>query len=113
MSSRRPHSRALSQLHPIWRGIGCLLIILIPLIAYGLADFLLKYLMGQNPSLASSLLHPLPGELSQFQVQLGATVVLSILLYLVISILGSLLYSLLGGSRNAEVGSRIGTGFRR
>ncbi|MEX1247176.1 MAG: hypothetical protein WEA61_01735 [Anaerolineales bacterium] len=89
-----------------------MLLVLIPLIAYGLADLILGYVIGQNPGLAFSLSNPRPGEVSLFQVKLIASVVLAVILYLVFSILGSVLYSLLGGSKNAEVASRIGSGNR-
>lgn len=113
MKGGRPRGHVFSQLHPIWRGIGCALIILIPLIAYGLADVILGYVLTQNPNLAASLSNPRPGEADLFQVQLIATAVLSVILYMVFSILGSLVYSLLGGNRNAEIVSRIGSGTRR
>ena len=95
-------------MHPIWRGIGFLLLILVPFIAYGLADLLLAALVEQNPALERSLSGS--GLLSNPLVIKGIlTLVLSMVIYLVFSILGSLLYSALGGPRDEDIASRTRT----
>ncbi len=42
--------------HPIWRGIGCLMIAIVPLISYGLADATTKLAFNQNWPLPPQLL---------------------------------------------------------
>ena len=37
---QRPSIKRLREVHPIWRGIGCILIVLVPLMAYALATLL-------------------------------------------------------------------------
>ncbi len=37
-----------TQVHPIWRGIGCLIIILLPIIAYGMAAITVQIAVAQN-----------------------------------------------------------------
>lgn len=105
--SQRPGT-SFSKLHPIWRGIGFLLLILIPIIAYGLVEMGIQYAFEQSESLAYSFSTANPNGMDILYLQIGATLVVSFILYLVLSILGSLLYSLLGGNENAEVASRIG-----
>jgi hypothetical protein len=34
------------KIHPIWRGIGCLMLILIPIVSYAAADIFLDYAPG-------------------------------------------------------------------
>ncbi|GAB4503532.1 MAG: hypothetical protein Fur0043_05240 [Anaerolineales bacterium] len=34
---RRPEPRIVRQQHPIWRGIGCLIMVIVPIISYGIA----------------------------------------------------------------------------
>lgn len=34
--------------HPIWRGIGCLMLLIVPLISYALADILVRYGIEQR-----------------------------------------------------------------
>ena len=34
--------------HPIWRGIGCLMLLIVPAISYALADILVRYGIRQN-----------------------------------------------------------------
>ncbi len=34
--------------HPIWRGIGCLMLLIVPLISYALADILVRYGIDQR-----------------------------------------------------------------
>lgn len=105
--SQRPRG-IFSTLHPIWRGIGFLLLILVPVIAYGLVEIGIQYAFEQNQDLANNFSAANPNGIDILYLQIGATLVLSFILFLVLSILGSLLYSLLGGRENAEVASRIG-----
>ena len=106
--------RALSRkLHPIWTGIGCAMLVLIPLISWALMEVLLEYALREYPDLGRTFAQANPGGINFLYVKIGLTVVLAVLLYLIFTILGSLLYSMLGGARDAEIASRIGTDGRR
>ena len=40
-----PHSR---KAHPIWRGIGCILILILPLLSFASAALLVNYILSQG-----------------------------------------------------------------
>ena len=101
------------KLHPIWTGIGCAMLILLPAIAWGLADRLVDFTLIRFPDLALNIAKANPGGVNVIFIKIGAALILLILIYLLFSILSSLLYTLLGGKENAEIASRIGTGRRR
>jgi hypothetical protein len=90
------------RVHPIWRGIGCMLLIVTPVIAFGLAETLIAYALTQNPDILNSLDPDVRGPENLF-VKIGAAAVLSFILYLVFSILGSLFYSLAGGHKDERI----------
>lgn len=50
----RPIHQRRGQVHPIWRGIGCLLIVIVPLVSYAGAVLLVNYGLSQG--------WPLPAE---------------------------------------------------
>jgi hypothetical protein len=99
------------RLHPIWRGIGFFMMIILPVIGYGLADMALNYLLEQNPNLTLELTRL--DVNAQLYLLIGMSLLFSILLYLIFSVLASLLYSLMGGRENEELITRIGSGRRR
>lgn len=92
------------------------MMIIIPIIGYGLADVTISYLLAENPNLPAELANL---EIAGLQVNassflpIGLTLLFSILLYLIFAVIASLLYSLMGGGENEEVISRIGSGRRR
>jgi hypothetical protein len=90
------------RVHPIWRGIGCLLLIVAPVVAFGLADTLITYAVAQNPFIFNSLDVDLRGP-ENLYVKIAAAALLSFILYLVFSILGSLFYSLAGGHKDERM----------
>jgi len=97
------------KLHPIWNGIGCAMLVLIPLISWGLADVLVDYVFTTYPDIPLSIAKENPG-IDTLYIKIGAAVILGMLLYLAFSILSSTLYSLLGGSKDAEIADRLGSG---
>ncbi len=101
------------KLHPIWNGIGCAMLVLIPLISWGLADVLVDYIFATYPDLPLRIAKENPGGVDVVYIKIGAAVILGMLLYLAFSILSSMLYTALGGSKDAEIAARIGTGKRR
>lgn len=44
------------QPHPVWRGIGCLMIVIVPIMSYGLAAITANFAFAQNWPLPSQLL---------------------------------------------------------
>jgi hypothetical protein len=100
------------RMHPIWRGIGFILLILIPVISFGISEAILKYTTAEYPELLSGNPQIIDG-IEDLYLQLGLTLVVSVIFFLVMSILVSLLYSLLGGSENEELVSRIGSGRKK
>jgi hypothetical protein len=103
------------QPHPVWRGIGFILMILIPFLAY----FSGLVLIEQNN------LHgwfAIPAEYftksgdPYLYIKIGLTVVISLVLYGVISLLGVMLLSVLGPSRYGPLDAppiKRGSGKRR
>ena len=92
------------RVHPIWRGIGFLFIVIVPFIALGIADMLLP-LLNQPLSdfLAQTVTIPGIGAVDNFYARAALTLILSIALFLLISILSSIVYSLSGGHRNEDL----------
>ena len=109
--SSKTDQRRVPKLHPIWNGIGCLMLVLIPAISWGLADGLTAYALVEFPELARNLAQS--GADSDLYFKIGVTVVLSILLYLLFAIFVSLLYLVLGGRQNSEIADRVGLEKRR
>jgi len=100
------------RMHPIWRGIGFLFLILVPIIAYFLTGMVLDYIASQpSTELAEMLQSVNPQNLLYLQIVI--TVLLSVLLYLILTVFGSLVYNLMGGRENEELVSRIGSQRKR
>lgn len=92
------------KIHPIWRGIGFLFIVIVPLISLGIADLILPQLDEPLPEyLTQTLTLPGIGGVENFYARSILTIVLSIALFLLISIFASIVYSLFGGHRNEEL----------
>jgi len=92
------------SVHPIWRGIGFLFIVILPFIALGLADTLLPLLDQPLPDyLAQTVAVPGIGDVENFYARAVLTVILSIALFLLISIFFSIAYSVSGGHRDEDL----------
>ncbi|MGE5072234.1 MAG: hypothetical protein ACM3MF_02315 [Anaerolineae bacterium] len=48
VASRRSAKTEVKQVDPIWRGIGCIMIIVIPLMAYGIATIVMGIAVDKN-----------------------------------------------------------------
>jgi len=88
-----------SSVHPIWRGIGFLLMVLVPIISYVAALLLLEENGEQNwfpippEFLARTMADPL------IYVKVGLTIVIAILIFIVITFIGVLVNQWFGPSR--------------
>lgn len=106
MSNRRRMGRPAFPwaVHPIWRGIGCIFAVLIPILSFALADVILGYLASTGVVAESpSEVLPLFGEVQNFWVLLALGVLLIPAFYLALNVLGAILYSALGGPRNERL----------
>jgi hypothetical protein len=99
-------------MHPIWRGIGFLMLILIPIIAFFLTSLILEYFASDPLSQPAYFLRSLSDQ-NYLYLQIGLTVFLTVLIYLIFNILGALIYSMFGGHEDEELVSRIGSQRRR
>jgi hypothetical protein len=104
MSARKSRSPFPWRVHPIWRGIGCLLLIILPFVAYGLTDVIVAWALASNEAVASGV-RANPALLEHPYFKIAFTGVITIILFFVFSILASLIYSLAGGPLNEEVAS--------
>jgi hypothetical protein len=110
--SRQPRQTR-SKLHPIWTAIGCALLILLPAISWGLADLLVDIALEQFPELVRNFGAQVQGGWNLLLLKIGVTVIITVLLYLVFATLASFIYLITGGSKNAELASRLGSEKRR
>lgn len=85
--------------HPVWRGIGCLLMIVIPVLAFGLADVLMPTLRTALPGF--NLPPQLRGNfeitpgwvITDFWAVVGLAVLLAFALYAILAVVNSIIYS--------------------
>ncbi len=100
--------------HPIWNGIGCLLIIFVPLLSFAIAQFLVQFGLDHNWPIPYQLLgYPVvPSDLfsvgafvplltfiqsqNNLYAVLAFTLVLIVILGAVTSLVDSLLYKIVG-----------------
>ena len=92
------------KVHPIWRGIGCLLIIMIPVMSYAGAVLLVRENMQQGwipmpYELARPVTIPLVGAVSYLYAYLLAAGVLAVLGFASVTVIYSLMYSRMGPPR--------------
>ena len=96
-TTARPKERPWS-IHPIWQGIGCLMMVLIPLMSYAgavlLVDANLQYRWVPFPR---EFIGP-PGRPLLYS-QLGVTVLLSMFGFMVFVIIYSIIYRFVGPSK--------------
>lgn len=90
------------SVHPIWRGIGCLLLIVLPFVAYGLMDVIVAWALANNETIASGV-RANPALLTNLYFRGAFTIVLTLILFFIFSIVASIIYSLAGGPLNEEV----------
>lgn len=98
----------MDQPHPVWRGIGCLLFIVTPVISFAVADLLLDYMIANLDgfylpgALRGTVDIPLYGPVNDFYGTLVFTAVISMALWAVFAIVNSMIYAATK-SRNLSV----------
>lgn len=98
------------RVHPVWRGIGCVMMILIPVIAYAGAVRLVEENLKQGwlpvpAEFARTITLPVLGSVQYLLAYLLVTVVLSLIGFGVFTALYSLIYSLIGPSKYGPLDS--------
>jgi hypothetical protein len=93
-NQRREKSR---QPHPVWRGIGFLMMILIPLLAFALADVGVNYVKEQGftmpEELRSAVIEiPLYGPVADIKAVLLAGFVIALILFSIVAIINAVMY---------------------
>jgi hypothetical protein len=92
------------DIHPIWQGIGCLLLILIPIMAYAGAALLVQANVSQGwvpiaPELAQTVTIPNVGSFDYLFANLLVAALLALLGFGLIVAIYSLVYRAVGPSR--------------
>ncbi len=105
-SSRRiPPKPNPTQVHPIWRGIGCILVLISPLMAYAGATFIVQWNneRGWYPLpaelLRSFYFRPLDLTLDYFYANLLAAGLLLLLGFALVMVVYSIVYAIVGPRR--------------
>jgi hypothetical protein len=93
------------DVHPIWRGIGCLFFLIGPFIAFAAADLIVQLIIDNGwypipPELSRQLtVVPLGLTLRHFYGNLMVTAILLLLGFALIMVVYSVIYALMGPSR--------------
>ncbi len=97
--------QAKPSIHPIWNGIGCVLFVLLPIIAFMISTEVLRAgSIQQYVDIPRAMLQPytIPGTgltLPYFQASLAATAVTTVMLYAIMFVIYAALYRVVGPSR--------------
>jgi hypothetical protein len=84
--------------HPIWRGIGFAMIVLIPVISFVISDELIQYWQNNvpgfslPPNLRQSLVIPIYGEIDNFWGVLILTAILTLAIFAIFSFINAMVY---------------------
>ena len=109
--SRRPPGKERPwEIHPVWRGIGCLLIVLIPILSYAGAVILVQEnnvrgWMPVPPEFARAMVLPVLGRVPYLVANLVVAVILAVAGFVLLTVLYSIFYSLIGPSRYGPMDS--------
>ena len=99
------------EIHPIWRGIGCLLLVIGPIIAFAAAHFLVNLNLERGwlpipPELVQTVVLPgLNYPATHFYSDVLAGVALLLIGFALIMVVYSLIYAILGPSRYGPLDS--------
>lgn len=88
--------------HPVWRGIGLVMIILIPILSFAISSQLMLYFAQEGIAVSEQLLAPateipLVGEIYNWPALLVFTLVISLILFGVVVVINAVIY---GASSN-------------
>ncbi len=95
------------KIHPIWRGIGCLLAILIPALSLSLAAYLIANMQGGALVLETPpVTVPLVGEVENFWLIFGLGLLFVPGIFIALGVMGAMIYSAAGGHENEKLAKR-------
>jgi uncharacterized membrane protein len=97
-------------IHPIWRGIGCLMMVIIPLVAFAVAVLLVDANSQQHwlvvpYQMSEDITIPFLGTIDNFYAVILVTVLLSLIGFGILTIIYSIIYSAFGPPRYGPVDS--------
>lgn len=84
--------------HPIWRGIGVIMIVLVPLLSFVIADELIRYLGNNYPEftlpleMQATVNVPIYGEVDDFFGVLAFAVIITIAIFALFSVVNAFVY---------------------
>lgn len=93
------------KVHPIWRGIGCILVVIFPFLAYAASDILVQMNLDQGwypfprELTRSFFFAPLGLNLQHFYGNLMVTALLLLIGFAVITVVYALIYAVMGPKR--------------
>jgi hypothetical protein len=98
------------EIHPIWRGIGCILMLIIPVMAYAGAVMLVEANFTQRwvpvpADLARTISIPMIGAVPNLYANLIVTAILALFGYGIMTIVFSLFYGMVGPPRYGPLDS--------
>ena len=96
--------------HPVWRGIGCLMMIIIPVLSYAGAVLIVQENVKQGwlpvpAEFSRAIAIPFLGNVEYLFANLLVTIVLSLIGFGIFTSLYSLMYSMLGPSQYGPLDS--------
>jgi Na+-driven multidrug efflux pump len=98
-SMKSKEERAREDLpHPIWRGIGIIMLVLVPILSFVIADELIRYFGNNVPEFTLPLEMqrtvdiPIYGEVNDFFGVLAFTVIIAIAIFALFSIVNAFVY---------------------
>jgi hypothetical protein len=94
----QPQKERTHEIHPVWRGIGCMMLILIPIMAYAGASLLLDANF-RNHWVPVPLEFRGPPQFPYLYARLGMTLLVSMLGFGVLVMLYSIVYRIAGPAR--------------
>lgn len=86
--------------HDVWRGIGCILMVVIPLMSFGISTVLIPWMKVNidgfrlPPELSADIELPLIGMVQDLWGVLTLTVFLTVTLYALLAIFNAMIYSM-------------------
>ncbi len=105
---RRPRPPARKwRVHPIWRGIGCLMLVLIPIFSFGVAGLLMEANVEQGwVAIPRDLLGPPGMPVENLYVRLITTALLTVVLFGAYTVIYMFIYGLMGPPRYGPLDAR-------
>ena len=99
-----PEKKLPKKVHPIWQGIGCTLLVLIPILSYAGAVLLVQANRQQGwlyvpPELSQAVVVPMMGYVPYLYANLLAAFVLMLLGFGILTVFFSIVYSMIGPPR--------------